>query len=226
MTKEETDTQKILFLAQRYKLWNLKNEGEYDTFYDPLQKRIIFLQSTNVYAFERYDRVKDSNPIYFLLPSKYKNVDALAISHDDRYIIIQDGLLKVAFIDFGPMLIGQAIQQKDMETKERIIEFQKNKVRILSFSFIKSNYFDFVICFSTGFDIYKYDTGKRQINKPIKSISYNTLNVWINPLESLIIMSSSKTKGEIQTYHIKRDDIKLKKIKGPTFNLILLFFTK
>jgi len=218
MNKEEMDIKGILFIAQRYKLWDFKSEGDYSVFYDQLQKRIIFLQSANVYAFQCYDKNKDPNPIYFLLPSKYKDPKALSISNNDCYIAIQSDTNRIAFIDFGSLTTNK---QSQVATKESEIKFAANKGSILSFSFMKSLYFDLVICFTSGVDIYKYDTSTRNLGNPIKNIPHNVRNTWINPLEGFILLSSLKRKGEIQIYCLHKDEVKLKNIKGPSFNLAL-----
>ncbi len=216
------DTEGILFLVQTHKLWNLSTEGDYDLFYDSLQKRIVLHQSPNVYAFEVHDKSKDSNPVYFMLPSKCKRVEALAISHNDRCLAVQDGPLHVNFIDFGPPVPTQLAQQKQasIQAKECGLSFPSGKTRILGISFIQSAYFDLVICHCKGVEIYKYDTGKKSLSN-VKSISYNTLNAWINPLDGVIVLSSSATKGEMQTFHLRKDEAKLKNVKGPTFTLML-----
>ena len=157
----------LCLLAQQYKVWDIQKGGEWEIFYDPLKRRVVILQSTHIYAFERYSRAEDSNPIYFCLPSKRNKVEALTISHNDRYIALRNGPLR---FDFGPM------QESTFKTKESEVSFPSENGWILALTFMKSKHFDLVICFKNKVDLYKYDTIKGNIGKPIKSLSYNYIN--------------------------------------------------
>lgn len=217
------ETEGILFLVQTHKPWNLLSEGEYDTFYDPLQKRIVLLQSPHIYAFETYDKSKDPNPIYFMLPSKCKRAESLAISHNDRCVAVQDSLLHINFVDFGPPTPPTISNQKQavILPKECGLSFSSGYTKILGMSFVQSQYFDFVVAHCKGLEIYKFDTNKRNLVSA-KSISHASMNAWINPLDCVVILSSSgNNKGEMTTYHLRKDEQKLKKIEGPVFSLML-----
>eukprot|EP00826_Nyctotherus_ovalis_P021048 TRINITY_DN16720_c0_g2_i7.p1 TRINITY_DN16720_c0_g2~~TRINITY_DN16720_c0_g2_i7.p1 ORF type:complete len:106 (+),score=19.71 TRINITY_DN16720_c0_g2_i7:167-484(+) len=82
------DNEGALYLVQSHSPWKT-SDSDFDLFYDPLQKRIVAFQTVNIYVFESLERRKDPNPVYFQLPSKYKNVEALAISQHDQYVAIQ-----------------------------------------------------------------------------------------------------------------------------------------
>lgn len=212
------ETKGILFLLQTHNPWNLSKEGPYEIFYDPLQKRVILLQSIFVYAFEIHDRSKDPNPVYFTLPVQFKEALALTINRDDRLMAIQYGPLHINFFDFGQPTLDQ--KQVTAQRKQYPLTFPSNKTKILGISFVQSPVIDFVICHCKGIELYKYNIMKKSLEN-LKSISYKTLDIWINPIDGIIILSSSSTKGEMQTYHLKKDETKGKNIKGPLFNLML-----
>lgn len=221
--QKSIDTEGILYLIQTHKLWNLSPEGEYDVFYDPLQRRMVFLQVVHVYAFEIFDKSKDSNPVYFRLPNKCKKADALAISNNDRYVAIQETNLDINFIEFDYQPTKEKNQpqtQAQGKPKETRVSMSSSKGKILSMCFLQSKDYDFLLCHCKGLEIYKYYPDKKQL-KSMKSVSYNISNAWINPLAGLIVLSSSSTKGEMQIFHIKKDDPKLKNFKGSTFQLML-----
>ncbi len=216
------DTEGILFLIQTHKLWNLSPEGDFESFYDPLQRRLVFLQLFNIYAFEPYNNERDSNPVYFRLPYKCKRADALTISHDDRYVAIQEGNLEVNFIEFGAPSLVQAVQKKQTNglPKESRVHISSSKGRILALSFIQSPYFNLILCHGKGLEIYKYVVDKKQLTS-VKSMSFNTLDAWVNPISGVVVLSSSSTKGEMQTYSLRKDEVKLKSVKGASFVLAL-----
>ena len=222
MSEEETkSSQGMIFLAKEYKIWTKDIEGEYELFYDPLQKRIVILHEVDIYVFEKYDRMKDPNPIYFQLPSKHNDIDALAISHDDCYIAIQDNPSRIAFVDFGPVITEELTQRNSSQAKESEIDLDGSKGNIVGLTFMKSANFDFIIILEEGINLYKYNTKKRCLENPLKTISYSILNAFIDPLEGFVVLTSSKTKGEIFTFNLLKHDIKSKEIKGSTLHLML-----
>lgn len=182
--------------------------GDWETFYDPLQHRIVVLQLTHVYVFERCSARTD--PVYFCLPSKRCDVEALAVSWDNRYLAMQSNPLQIVFIDFG---LG--------EGKEMEVNFPSGYERILALTFMRSQLFDLVVCFKNRVDMFKYNTGKRSLGKAVKSVSCSAINTWIDPLEGIILLSSSKTKGEIQVYNLLKDEAGSKKVKGYSLTLRL-----
>jgi len=204
-----------LHIVQSHNPWKV-SDSEFDLFYDPLQKRIILYQTINVYAFEPFERTKDPNPVYFQLPSKYKNVQALAISRNDQYIAIKNAPLHFDFIDFGNPTTAA---QKGLP-KECGVTFSENRKKILAMTFIKSKYADLIVGHRKGLEIYNYNPTKRSLSNS-KSISYTSFNVWIDPLNSFIVLSSFMIKGELQTYYIKEVEKKEKLIKVGTINIKL-----
>jgi len=184
------ETKGILFLVQTHKAWEL--EKEYQVFYDSLQKRVILHQSFNVYAFEMYDNTKDPNPVYFSLPATYKEIQALAISRGDQYMAIQDTLLHISFVYFGSPTLD--INREKAQIKQANITFSPDKLKILGVSFVQSPAVDMLACHCKGLELYKFNKNLENI----KTISYKSLGAWINPLEGIIILSSSSSKGEMQ----------------------------
>eukprot|EP00826_Nyctotherus_ovalis_P059421 TRINITY_DN8260_c0_g1_i7.p1 TRINITY_DN8260_c0_g1~~TRINITY_DN8260_c0_g1_i7.p1 ORF type:complete len:765 (-),score=200.79 TRINITY_DN8260_c0_g1_i7:237-2531(-) len=205
----------ILFLMQTHKPWDLSKEGDYGMFYDPVQKRIALHQSLHVYAFEIYDKTKDSNPVYFMLPASYKQILVLAISRNDQFMAIQDTPLHINFIYFGQPTLDQKREAAQM--RQASISLSADRVKVLGVSFVQFPAVDLVVCHCKGLELYKF---KKNIEN-VKSIGYKTLGAWIDPLQGIIVLSSSATKGEMQTYHLKKDEAKGKNIKGSGFSLML-----
>ena len=208
----EQNEGEILYLIQTHKPWKFTEDKNSQTFYDPLQKRIIFLLSYSVYAFELYEKNKDANPIYFMLPFSCKQIEALSISSNDQFMILQDTPLHLNFIDFGPTHIVH-YKLSTNHIKEYGISFGPDAGKILGLSFIPSNFVDFIVCHQKGLDLYKYDKSK---NTPVntRTITYKTIGLWINPLKGVIVLSSSVNRGEMQFFQLG------KSVKGTTFFLL------
>ena len=69
------DSNAILYVQQVFKTFDIQREREnanpaFEIFYDPLQKRLIYLRFVHLYIFQPYAPNKDNNPLYFQLPSK------------------------------------------------------------------------------------------------------------------------------------------------------------
>eukprot|EP00826_Nyctotherus_ovalis_P051177 TRINITY_DN6381_c0_g1_i1.p1 TRINITY_DN6381_c0_g1~~TRINITY_DN6381_c0_g1_i1.p1 ORF type:complete len:564 (+),score=132.75 TRINITY_DN6381_c0_g1_i1:34-1725(+) len=218
--KETKAAQGLVFLARGYKVWNAEIEDVYEMFYDPLQKRVVVLQGTNVYAFEKYERMKDPNPVYFQLPAKHPDADALAISHDDCFVAVQDNPSRIAFVDFGPV-ITEEFPRSTFQAKESEVDLDPTRGNVLALSFMKSPYFDLAVCFTEGIDIYKHNVKKRSLEKPLKVLSFSTLNVWINPGEGFVALSSAKSKGEVFVFNLEAHEVKAKEVKGSNLHLTL-----
>jgi hypothetical protein len=68
--QKERDNESVLYLMQVYKPWAFEEDSATDVFYDPLEKRIIFLKEVHAYIFEQFNTNKDNNPVYYQLPTK------------------------------------------------------------------------------------------------------------------------------------------------------------
>jgi hypothetical protein len=165
-----------------------------------------------VYAFELYEKHKDPNPIYFMLPFTCKQVEALAINNNDQFMIIQDTVLHLKFIDFGSTCMSHH-KFSTNHIKEYGVSFGYDVGKILGLSFISSSLINFVVCHHKGLDFYKYDKSKK-IPVNTRSIVYKTIGVWINPLKGVVVLSSSVNKGEMQFFQLN------KSVKGTLFSVL------
>jgi hypothetical protein len=196
-----------LFLKTAAQIWRFPPDYE-GMFFDPLKQRIVVAMHPHIYAFEQVYKGHDSNPVYFLLPNNVeKTMHALAISKEDSYLAIQNKPYEVTLVDYTRYQVPF------------ICKISTNKSNpIIGINYLDATAFDFITIETTSLHLYKFiHKADKTSLSTVKSIVTPISNFYIDPVKCVLVLSSQVTKGLMQPYFFKGDDVK--DVKGLEFSI-------